>query len=71
MGDIEKKARLSGEQTRGSEPATILPTVNVSTEKPEPPKSALHPAFYVVYNLPPFAAGSHWLITAGQNMDWV
>ena len=51
MGDIEKKARLSGEQTRIAEPATILPTTNVPlpSEKPAPPQPSLHPAVYVVY----------------------
>jgi hypothetical protein len=49
MSDVEKKARLSGESPRVSEPSTILPTVNVATEKPEPPKAALHPAAYVMY----------------------
>lgn len=49
MSDMEKKARLSGESPRVSEPNTILPTVNVPAEKPEPPKAALHPAFYVMY----------------------
>jgi hypothetical protein len=49
MSDIEKKARLSGESPRASEPNTTLPTVNAATEKPEPPEAALHPAFYVMY----------------------
>jgi len=48
MSDVEKKARLSGESLRVSEPNTTLPTVNVTAEKPEPPKAALHPAFYVI-----------------------
>ena len=48
MADSEKKERLSGESPRHSEPSTILPTVNVATEKPEPPKAALHPAAYVI-----------------------
>ncbi|KAK4939691.1 hypothetical protein LTR10_020081 [Elasticomyces elasticus] len=50
MADIEKKARLSGEQTRVAEPATILPTTNVPlpSEKPAPPQPSLHPAVYVV-----------------------
>jgi len=43
----EKKARLSGEQTRVAEPATLLPTTNAPTEKTTPQPS-LHPAFYVV-----------------------
>ena len=49
MSDMEKKARLSGESPRVSEPSNILPTVNVATEKPEPPKAALHPSIYVMY----------------------
>ena len=48
MSDVEKKARLSGESPRVSEPSTTLPTVNVVSEKPEPPKAALHSAFYVM-----------------------
>ena len=48
MADIEKKERYSGESPRHSEPSTVLPTINVATEKPEPPKAALHPAAYVV-----------------------
>ncbi|ETN46393.1 uncharacterized protein HMPREF1541_00577 [Cyphellophora europaea CBS 101466] len=46
MADVEKKVRVSGEQQRPSEP--VLPTVNPSAEKSEPPKAALHPAVYVV-----------------------
>ncbi|EHY61169.1 hypothetical protein HRR83_000929 [Exophiala dermatitidis] len=49
MADVEKKARLSGEQTRTAEPATILPTHNTpAPEKQQPPAPSLHPAFYVV-----------------------
>ncbi|EXJ87793.1 hypothetical protein A1O1_04720 [Capronia coronata CBS 617.96] len=49
MADGEKKARLSGEQTRAAEPATLLPTTNISvTEKQQPPAPSLHPAVYVV-----------------------
>ncbi|KIV94977.1 hypothetical protein PV10_02687 [Exophiala mesophila] len=49
MADVEKKARLSGEQPRAAEPApSLLPTTNPATEKPAPPPSSLHPAFYVV-----------------------
>ena len=47
MADSEKKVRVSGEQQRPVE-ASTLPTVNPATEKPEPPKQALHPAVYVV-----------------------
>lgn len=49
MADVEKKARLSGEQPRAAEPATLLPTTNPATEKPAPPPPSLHPAVYVVY----------------------
>ncbi|KIW09783.1 hypothetical protein PV08_11883 [Exophiala spinifera] len=48
MADAEKKVRLSGEQPRAAEPATILPTVNPAAEKSAPPAPALHPAVYVV-----------------------
>ncbi|EXJ83002.1 hypothetical protein A1O3_06819 [Capronia epimyces CBS 606.96] len=49
MADGEKKARLSGEQTRAAEPATLLPTTNIPVaEKQPPPAPSLHPAFYVV-----------------------
>lgn len=48
MADGEKKVRLSGEQPRAAEPATILPTVNPAAEKSAPPPPALHPAVYVV-----------------------
>jgi hypothetical protein len=47
MADTEKKERLSGESPRHSEPSTVLPAVNVATEKVEPPKASLHPAVYV------------------------
>jgi hypothetical protein len=46
----DEKTRSSGEVQR-SEP--VLPTVNPAVEKPEPPKAALHPAFYVAYVLRP------------------
>ncbi|KAL2160032.1 hypothetical protein VTH06DRAFT_1687 [Thermothelomyces fergusii] len=43
---VEEKTRASGEQPRElNEP--VLPTVNPQVEKPQPPKPALHPAFYV------------------------
>lgn len=48
MADVEKKARMSGEQPRAVEPTTILPVANTPVEKSPPPPS-LHPAFYVVY----------------------
>lgn len=44
MSDGEK-ARTSGEVSR---PEQTLPTVNPAAEKAEPPKAALHPAFYVM-----------------------
>jgi hypothetical protein len=53
MNDMEKKARLSGESPRISEPNNTLPIVNVATEKPEPPKAALHPSVYVMYAAQP------------------
>lgn len=72
MADVEKKARLSGEQTRVAEPATTLPTANVlpTTEKAQPPKPALHPAFYVVYVLPdsPKASSTD---NSLQYVDWL
>ena len=43
MSGDQEKARTSGE----SPSAPVLPTVNPAV-KPEPPKSTLHPAFYVV-----------------------
>lgn len=50
MADIEKKARLSGESPRASDPNPVLPTSVAPVEKaPEAPKPTLHPAFYVVY----------------------
>jgi hypothetical protein len=52
MADIEKKARLSGEQMRSAEPASILPTTNTPVEKAAPPQSSLHPAVYVAYVQP-------------------
>ncbi|KAK5046335.1 hypothetical protein LTR84_008479 [Exophiala bonariae] len=47
MADIEKKARLSGEQVRSAEPASILPTTNTPLEKAAPAAPSLHPAVYV------------------------
>ncbi|KAL1980175.1 hypothetical protein VTN96DRAFT_4503 [Rasamsonia emersonii] len=44
MSSEGEKVRTSGEVSR-SEPT--LPTVNPAAQKPEPPKPALHPAFYV------------------------
>ncbi|KAK6066231.1 triose-phosphate transporter [Seiridium cupressi] len=41
----EEKTRVSGEVARPE--GTILPTVNPEAQKSEPPKAALHPAFYV------------------------
>lgn len=49
MADLEKKARMSGEQVRTAEPASVLPTTNTPTEKAAPPSSSLHPAVYVAY----------------------
>ncbi|KAI9761552.1 MAG: hypothetical protein M4579_000943 [Chaenotheca gracillima] len=45
----EEKERSSGETPRPAEPnAPVLPVVNPSLEKPEPPSSSIHPAVYVV-----------------------
>ena len=46
MSGMEEKQRLSGESPR-NEAESVLPTINPATEKPEPPKAALHPAFYI------------------------
>lgn len=45
MSSEADKARTSGE---GSRAEPTLPTVNPAVEKQEPPKPALHPAFYVI-----------------------
>jgi len=45
MSSEADKARTSGE---GSRAEPTLPTVNPAVEKQEPPKPALHPAFYVM-----------------------
>lgn len=44
----EEKTRTSGEVPRTAE-SSILPTVNPDAQKPEPPKSSIHPAVYVAY----------------------
>lgn len=44
---MSEKERQSGEQERQGPDAPVLPTVNPATEKPGPPKAALHPAFYI------------------------
>ncbi|GAM39331.1 hypothetical protein TCE0_034r10796 [Talaromyces pinophilus] len=44
MSSDNEKARTSGEVSR---PEPVLPTVNPEAPKSEPPKAALHPAFYV------------------------
>lgn len=44
MSSDNEKARTSGEVSR---PEPVLPTVNPEAPKSEPPKPALHPAFYV------------------------
>lgn len=51
MADSSEKQRLSGESPRSGEAAPALPPVNAVTEKTEPAKASLHPAFYVVYVL--------------------
>lgn len=40
---VEEKSRASGDVPRDA----VLPTVNPEVEKAQPPKSAIHPAFYV------------------------
>ena len=69
MAEAEKKARLSGEQTRVAEPvATAQGSILPTTEKPLPPQSSLHPAFYVVYvRLLP--ENCLTLLTSRQNVD--
>lgn len=67
MADTEKKVRLSGESPRVTEPGTTLPSVNVAAEKPEPPKSSLHPSVYVVYV--PGCEVATKLANEAQNMD--
>ncbi|EXJ56913.1 hypothetical protein A1O7_07257 [Cladophialophora yegresii CBS 114405] len=47
MAEAEKKVRVSGEQAR-VEPAASSASILPTTEKPQPPKPSLHPAFYVV-----------------------
>jgi hypothetical protein len=43
---VEEKTRASGDAPR-EQNGPILPTVNTDVEKPQPPKQALHPVFYV------------------------
>lgn len=43
----EEKTRVSGEVTRQDASSPVLPTVNPEAEKPQPPKSAVHPVVYV------------------------
>lgn len=43
---VEEKTRTSGEQAQDQN-GPVLPTVNPEAEKAQPPKSSLHPAFYV------------------------
>ncbi|KAF7888697.1 uncharacterized protein EAF02_003238 [Botrytis sinoallii] len=43
----EEKVRVSGEISRSAD-SPVLPTVNPAAEKSEPPKAAVHPAFYVM-----------------------
>jgi hypothetical protein len=45
----DEKVRTSGELSRPDASASVLPTVNPALEKPEPPKSSLHPSVYVMY----------------------
>lgn len=49
-----EKERQSGEQARDGPADPILPTVNpavTASEKPEPAKGGIHPAFYIAYVL--------------------
>ena len=48
MTTENEKERPSGESPRGEASSSLLPTVNPANEKPELPKSTLHPAFYVI-----------------------
>ncbi|KAL9051464.1 MAG: hypothetical protein Q9162_005995 [Coniocarpon cinnabarinum] len=43
----DEKARQSGDSPRQEAQAQSLPTVNPTTEKPEPPKATFHPAVYI------------------------
>ncbi|KAI0013326.1 TPT-domain-containing protein [Xylariaceae sp. FL0662B] len=44
----DEKTRTSGEVARPEAKGPILPTTNPETEKSQPPKAAVHPAFYIV-----------------------
>lgn len=48
----DEKERQSGEQERQGPAEPVLPTVEPSSEKQEPPKASLHPAFYIAYVSP-------------------
>ncbi|KAI1656156.1 TPT-domain-containing protein [Daldinia decipiens] len=43
----DEKTRTSGEVPRPEPKGPILPTTNPEADKPQPPKPAIHPAFYV------------------------
>ncbi|KAI1480401.1 hypothetical protein K445DRAFT_322123 [Daldinia sp. EC12] len=43
----DEKSRTSGEIPRPEPKGPILPTTNPEADKPQPPKPAIHPAFYV------------------------
>ena len=49
MSAVEEKQRISGDAPRhdAGSSSSVLPTINPATEKPQPPKAALHPAFYI------------------------
>lgn len=44
----DEKTRTSGEVPRPEPKGPILPTTTQEAEKPQPPKAAIHPAFYVM-----------------------
>jgi hypothetical protein len=48
MGAVDEKTRVSGEQPRTEQSASLLPTVNPDAEKSQPPNASIHPAFYVL-----------------------
>ena len=49
MAVVEEKMRVSGDEPReAASDGPVLPTVNPEAEKMQPPKSSIHPAFYVM-----------------------
>lgn len=45
----DEKTRVSGEIPRPEPKGPVLPIVNPEADKPQPPKSTIHPAVYVAY----------------------